>query len=74
MPETDVGQTVTVDVESHLDDYSVSTETTDGALGTQETTYTNEDWSQQLGYYKNIPELTNAIDITPEPPPTSSKD
>lgn len=45
-----------------VDDYSVETQNTDGATGGKETIWTNTDWSQHLGYYKEIPELKSTID------------
>ena len=62
MPETDIGQTVTGDMAGVVQDFSVPAETTDGPTGTKETEYINQNWSQQLGYYKTIPELRAAID------------
>lgn len=42
--------------------YSVTPTDTDGANGLQEIEYINTEWTQQLGYYKSIPELQMAID------------
>ena len=44
------------------DDFSVDQVDTDGAQDQKETTYHNTNWSQQLGYYKKIPELKASID------------
>ena len=44
------------------DKYSVPTETTDGPTAQKETRWRNEHFTEQLGYYKNIPELKSAID------------
>jgi len=60
MPDTDIGQAVITS--NTQEDYSVPTETTDGATETKENEYINQDWSQQFGYYKEIPELQAAID------------
>lgn len=62
MPETNINQAVTSDIGSVITDYSVDTQTTDGAGGHGETTYHNTNFTQQLGYYKTIPELKAAID------------
>lgn len=60
MPQTDIGSAERSGTTGYVD-YSVDTETTDGV---QETEYrwTNTDWSQWFGYYKNIPELQTAVD------------
>jgi hypothetical protein len=50
------------DFKNTIEDYSVSTEQTDSASGEQETEYMNAKASQQLGYYKSVPELKMAID------------
>jgi hypothetical protein len=42
-------------------DYSVDSATTDGAGDQKETTWTNENWGQYLGYFKEIPELNSSI-------------
>lgn len=62
MPQTDLGNLDISDLATQVEDYSVSQEVTDGANESKETEYTNENWSKQFGYYKNIPELTSAID------------
>ena len=62
MPETDIGQVTTTDMKNIVTDYSVTAETTDGPTGQKEIEYNNAGWSQQLGYYKSIPELQAAID------------
>lgn len=62
MPQTDIGSSATGDNESTFQDYSVQSQTTDGAQDTKETEYLNDNWNQQLGYYKTIPELKSAID------------
>lgn len=61
MPETNIGAAEASDLTGTVTDYSVDTATTDGETGT-ETEYLNSEWSQQLGYYKEIPELRAAID------------
>jgi hypothetical protein len=43
-------------------DFSVDSMNTDGAGDQEETEWTNDQWSQQLGYYKTIPELKMSID------------
>lgn len=62
MPVTDIGQTDYGNMTSTVTDYSVDAIATDGATGDKETTYVNDKWNQQLGYYKKIPELHAAID------------
>lgn len=62
MPETDIGSADYSNLRTQVEDYSVSPATTDGVSEGKETTYTNSNWNQQLGYYFNIPELTSVID------------
>jgi len=50
------------DVRNNITDYEVDTQSTDGPVDQKETTYDNSNWTQQLGYYKAIPELRAAID------------
>lgn len=61
MAELDIGQGVRTDLKNQQTSFSVAPEDTDGATDSKETTYTNEKWSQQLGYYKKIPELAATI-------------
>ncbi len=61
MAETDLGQAVITDMSARVKDYSVDTVQTDAASGQKETEYTNNRWTQQLGYFKKIPELNRAI-------------
>ena len=62
MPDTNIGSADTGDNTATFQDYSVPTETTDAAMDQKETTWFNDKWTQQLGYYKQIPELKAAID------------
>ena len=62
MPETDIGNAVASDLTNAVTDYSVDAATTDGAQGNTEIEWMNERWTEQLGYYKAIPELQSAID------------
>jgi len=43
-------------------DYSVDKISTDAAADQKESKWQNDNWEQQLGYYKKIPELRAAID------------
>lgn len=54
MPETNIGNTDTSSLATAQDDYSVETETTDGAFDSKETEWINTEWTQQFGYYKQI--------------------
>lgn len=72
MPETDIGKAKVTDVTSaHVSQadvaveqtYKVDTAELEGAKDQKETKYQNTKWSQQLGYYKKIPELKEAINI-----------
>lgn len=62
MGEMDIGKADYGDMTNAVTDYSVSPKDTDGATGDDETFYINQNWSKQLGYYKAIPELKQAID------------
>jgi len=42
--------------------FTVPSAVTDSAGDQKETKWINSDWSQQLGYYKKIPELQSAVD------------
>ena len=62
MTDNRITSAVASDLSSAITDYSVDTQETDGATGGAETTYINTDWTQNLGYYKSIPELRAVID------------
>ena len=62
MPETDIGQATASDLSTAIEDYSVDTASTDGPTEQKETTWTNTDYPQYLGYYTSIPELAAVID------------
>ena len=58
--ETDINQTTTTALDTGVDDYQVDREKIDDAE-VKELEWTNPDWSEYLGYYKNIPEFKEAI-------------
>lgn len=62
MPETNILRTNTGDNKSTFKEYTVDAKTLDSASGQKETRYNNPNWTQWLGYYKQIPELKAAID------------
>lgn len=62
MAEKDIAQADYTNLDGTVTNYSVKSETTDGAQPSGETYYDNTNWPQYLGYYKNIPELQAAID------------
>jgi len=62
MPQTDITKTDTSNLANTQDDWSVTTESLDGATDQKETTYQIADWTTKYGYYKNTPELQAAID------------
>ena len=62
MPETDIGSAVASDLTNAMTDYSVDSQQTDAAGDQKEYTYQSTTWTQNLGYYKTIPELKVAID------------
>jgi len=62
MPETNISSAVASDLTTAVTDYSVDSQQLDVAGDQQETTWNNNKWSQQLGYYKAIAELGISID------------
>lgn len=67
MPETNIGAADRSDLKTQFGEdtelwYEVAGQTTDAAADQPETYWTNPNWTQYLGYYKTIPELTAAID------------
>jgi len=62
MPETNISSATVSDLTNVIPDYSVNSESTDGVTDQDETTWQMTDWNENLGYYKNIPELQTAID------------
>ncbi len=61
MPEYKIDSTSAA--ENQQDDYSVNTQSTDGASGQKETRWPHDkNWSQWFAYYKKIPELKAVID------------
>lgn len=60
MAETDIGSAI-ASSDQHTD-YSVSPQTTDGVSPDGLTRYNIRNWTQNLGYYKTIPELRAVID------------
>ena len=61
MPETKIGSASASDLKTVVTDYSVDAVDTDAAENQKETTWQSSTWSQNLGYYKEIPELKTAI-------------
>jgi len=61
MPGTNLSSAAITDMTNAVDNYAVDPMQTDAAGDQKETRYTNSKWSQQLGYYKKIPELQKAI-------------
>ena len=62
MAEFNFNEAVYTDLTNEMSDFSVDSAVTDGPTGQKETTYINSNWSNQLGYYKTIPELKSVID------------
>jgi hypothetical protein len=62
MADTDIGNTDYSDLQNAMTDYSVSPQSTDGSGEQKETRWMNSEWNEQLGFYKEIPELQTAID------------
>jgi hypothetical protein len=62
MTDQRIDSAVASDLTTQVTDYSVDTASTDGAFEQRETTWTNTEASQYLGYYKKIPECRSVID------------
>lgn len=62
MAYNEIDSTKTGDQSSIFTDFSVASKTLDSPTGQKEYKYINSKASQQLGYYKTIPELKIAID------------
>ena len=62
MPETDIDSTVSSALSNFLTDFTVDSETTDGAGDGEESTYQNSDWAEDYGYYLTIQEFNIAGD------------
>lgn len=58
----DIGNASASDLSNAIQDFSVAPQETDSASESKETRWSNEEWAEQLGYYKGIPELRAAID------------
>ena len=62
MPETNISSAEEAGVRNIITDYSVDYESTDAGGSQKEYKYQLSDWNENLGYYKEIPELQAAID------------
>jgi hypothetical protein len=62
MADTKIDVSVSSDLTNAIQDYSVSSETTDASSESKETIWFNDKAEQYLGYYKKIPELRSVID------------
>jgi len=62
MGKNDIDSVVSSDLAGSFVDYSVMSEVTEGAGDSKELTYQNSDWSEDYGYYLNIPEFKSAVD------------
>ncbi len=62
MVSTDIGSTDISNMTDNVPDFSVDTQSIEGAQDQPETFYDNVKWTQYLGYYKTIPELKSSID------------
>jgi len=61
MADNKVSSMVAGDQTNPMSDYSVDPQTLDSPQDQNETRYTNTEWSQQLGYFNQIAELTATI-------------
>ena len=62
MVELRIEATETGNLSNTQTDFSVDSEQTDGPADQKETIWENHEWTQQYGYYKNIPEIKAVID------------
>ncbi len=62
MPDNRIDATIASDLTNAMTAFSVDPAQTDGPTDAKKNEYLNDDWEQQLGYYKNIPELSSVID------------
>ena len=62
MPETDIAGAVSSDLTNAVKDFTVEAQTLDSPGDQAETEWQSRNWSRNLGYYKEIPELRMAID------------
>jgi hypothetical protein len=62
MADLNISSAEASDLQTAVKDYSVPSQDTDASSETKETRWQNTEWSQYLGYYKEIPELAAAID------------
>lgn len=64
MTDNRIDAAVASDLTSAMTEFSVGTQSTDGAGEGKETIWMNRDWTQDLGYYKDkkTPEITAVID------------
>ncbi|GAH17240.1 unnamed protein product, partial [marine sediment metagenome] len=62
MPETDIGSTDYGDMRNVVTDVKVPTSTLDSPANQKETPYVNDKWTEQLGFYDNIPEVMAVVD------------
>lgn len=63
MVELKINSAQVGDMGNAVPDITVDSRDTDAATGLDETEYQNTEWSQYLGYYKEIPEVKTAIDM-----------
>ncbi len=62
MPETDIAGAEASNLTSTVKDFTVDSQTLDSPGDQAETEWQSRNWSRNLGYYKEIPELRMAID------------
>lgn len=61
MGENEVSATTVGDIAGTIVDFSVDSETLDSAEDQKETRWSNQFWTEWLGYYINIPEYNTAV-------------
>lgn len=64
MPEIKINSSAVSEynTSTYMADFSVAPQDTDGANDQEEIAWENSNWTQQLAYYKTIPELKSSID------------
>ena len=62
MAETDIDKTQISNMNSSVSDIEVAPQSLDSPTNQKENPYVNDEWTQQLGYYNDIPEVMAVVD------------
>lgn len=61
MARMDIGNAQATDMSNSVKPYSIPAQDTDGIQEQKETTYQNTNWTQQFGYFNQVPDLKSAL-------------